>query len=83
MVSIAEHQPSEFQDHNTRFQKLFLDVLLHAVYDNSKSISYSFSSTTNGYISLNHSAAMPMVPRLNYTENGTFANTGKFGNPIL
>lgn len=45
------------------YEELFLDHLLHAVWDQSRSISYSPSSVTNGWLSLNHSAAEPMVER--------------------
>jgi len=67
---------TDFPNRKARFEKLFLDVLVHAVFDNSRSISYSYSSTTYGYYSLNHSAATPIVWRPNGTD-GTYANTGE------
>ena len=79
LVWYAQHQPEMFREQNPRFQKLFLDVLLRHVFDNSRSISYSFSSTTSGYISLNHTAKKPMEPRINETANGKiYANSGKY-----
>ena len=47
------------------YEQLFLGVLLPAVYENSRSISYIPSSTTNGYLVLNHSALNPMIERYN------------------
>ena len=47
------------------YEELFLDVLLPAVYGNSKSISYIPSSTTNGYLVLNFSLPIPMIERYN------------------
>jgi beta-mannosidase len=61
------------------YETLFLDVLLHAVYDNSRSISYSPSSTTNGYVSLNHSAPSPMVERyIDLSAGSIYGDSGKF-----
>jgi beta-mannosidase len=47
------------------YEQLFLNVLLPAVYRNSKSISYIPSSTTNGYLVLNSSLPFPMIQRYN------------------
>lgn len=53
------------------YEELFLDVLLPAVYGNSKSISYIPSSTTNGYLVLNFSLPMPMIERYNNLTPGS------------
>ena len=47
------------------YEQLFLDILLPAVYGNTKSISYIPSSTTNGYLTLNFSLPIPMIERYN------------------
>jgi beta-mannosidase len=53
------------------YEQLFLDVLLPAVYGNTKSISYIPSSTTNGYLSLNFSLPIPMIQRYNNKTAGS------------
>jgi beta-mannosidase len=53
------------------YEQLFLDILLPAVYSNSKSISYIPSSTTNGYLFLNFSLPIPMVQRYNNKTDGS------------
>jgi beta-mannosidase len=58
------------------YEKLFLDVLLHAVFENTRSISYSPSSITNGYLSFNISSPTPMVERyFNITPGTVSGNT--------
>lgn len=61
------------------YETLFLDVLINAVYSNTRSISYLPSSITNGYLTLNHSAALPMVERYNNLSAGSvYGNSGTF-----
>ncbi|KZP21483.1 glycoside hydrolase family 2 protein [Athelia psychrophila] len=58
------------------YEGLFLDSLLHAVWDQTRSISYTPSSVTNGYLSLDHSAALPMVERYeNLTAGSVYGDT--------
>jgi beta-mannosidase len=47
----------------TQYETLFLGTLLHAVFSNTRSISYSPSSITNGYLGLNFSSPTPIVER--------------------
>ncbi|KAG0651487.1 Mannanase A [Hyphodiscus hymeniophilus] len=60
---------------NTRwvneYEKLFLDVLVPAVFGNTKSISYIPSSTTNGYLELNFSLPVPIIERYNNETPGS------------
>jgi beta-mannosidase len=66
---------AESDPNNTRwmdeYEQLFLDVLLPAVYGNTKSISYIPSSTTNGYLYLNFSLPIPMIERYNNLTPGS------------
>lgn len=60
------------------YESLFLDSLLHAVWDQTHAISYTPSSITNGWTVLDHSAAVPMVERyLNLAAGSIYGNTGK------
>lgn len=59
------------------YEGLFLDTLLHAVWDQTRSVSYLPSSVSNGYLSLNHSAAVPMMQRYeNLTSGSIYGDTG-------
>jgi beta-mannosidase len=53
------------------YEQFFLDILLPAVYGNTKSISYIPSSTTNGYLTLNFSLPIPMIERYNNKTPGS------------
>jgi beta-mannosidase len=53
------------------YEQLFLDVLLPAVYGNTKSISYMPSSTNNGYLELDFSLPIPMIERYNNKTPGS------------
>jgi len=62
--------PEEFPRLMGEYEALFLHTILPAVYENSRSISYQPSSTSNGWLVLNHSAPMPMIQRYNNKTEG-------------
>lgn len=68
---VEEIFPQEEGSTKAEYEKLFLDVLLHVVFENTRSISYSPSSITNGFISFNISAPTPMVERYSDITPGT------------
>lgn len=58
------------------YERLFLDVLLPVVFGNSHSISYTPSSTSNGWLSLNFSNPIPIVERYyNVTPGSVYGET--------
>jgi beta-mannosidase len=63
LLVITVDFPEYLEPAREQYEYMYLDVLLRAVYDNTRSISYSPSSVTHGYTSLNHSAPRPMVER--------------------
>ncbi|PVH84994.1 glycoside hydrolase family 2 protein [Cadophora sp. DSE1049] len=62
------------------YEKLFVDLLLHAVFDNTRSLSYSPSSITNGYLSLNFSSPAPIVERYFNVAPGTISGNTDYYN---
>ncbi|KAF7979728.1 hypothetical protein HWV62_41090 [Athelia sp. TMB] len=65
------------------YSSLFLNVLINVVFENSHSISYLPSSITNGYLSLNHSAAMPIIERYNNLSAGSvYGNTDYYNYDV-
>ncbi|KAK0662322.1 Beta-mannosidase A [Lasiodiplodia hormozganensis] len=76
-LPIAEEaSPEDFPRLLAEYETLFLDTLVPVVFGNSKSISYAPSSTTNGWLYLNHSAPRPMIERYeNTTEGSIYGDT--------
>ncbi|KAK7964152.1 glycoside hydrolase family 2 protein [Apiospora saccharicola] len=70
LQSVKRSTPSEFPRIKAQYEKLFLSTLFPAVYENSRSISYSPSSTTNGFVSLNFTEAPYMQQRYDDLEPG-------------
>ncbi|KAK6858452.1 glycoside hydrolase family 2 protein [Apiospora arundinis] len=62
--------PDDFPRILAEYEKLFLSTLFPAVFENSRSISYAPSSTSNGFISLNFTDAPYMQQRYNNLEPG-------------
>ncbi|KAI4864062.1 glycoside hydrolase family 2 protein [Hypoxylon rubiginosum] len=77
LATVAD--PDTFNRYVSEYETLFLDTLLPAVYGNSRSISYIPSSTTNGYLSINFSNPIPVVPRYsNVTPGSIYGDTDHY-----
>jgi hypothetical protein len=67
----------EWDKYLREYEMLFLDVLGVAVFENSRSISYTPSSTSNGWSKLDFSKRQPITQRYyNVTEGEIYGNTG-------
>ena len=77
---VQEIYPSEAAGFQSGYQTMFVDVLLHTVFDNTRSISYSPSSVTHGYISFNISSSTPMVERYFNSTPGTITGNTDYYN---
>ncbi|KAK3403387.1 glycoside hydrolase family 2 protein [Sordaria brevicollis] len=55
--------PEQYERYKAEYETLFIDTLLPAVYDNSRSITYMPSSTNNGYLSIDFSEPIPIKQR--------------------
>lgn len=76
--------PAEFARYQAEYETLFLDTILPVVFGNSKSISYTPSSTSNGYLELNFSRPIPIVERYyNTTPGSVYGETGAYATMIL
>lgn len=74
LVNLAA--PEELPRYMAEYETLFLDTLLPAVFGNSHSISYTPSSTSNGWLSLNFSNPIPIVERYyNLTPGSVYGET--------
>lgn len=64
MLQLANYSdPGHYGRYVGEYEKLFISLILPLVYENTRSISYNPSSTTNGYLEVNLSAPVPMVER--------------------
>lgn len=73
LPNVNSSAPEEYPKYLAEYEKLFLHTLLPVVYGNSRSISYQPSSTSNGWLSLNHSAPPNeiMIQRYNNKTEGS------------
>ena len=79
LATINETYPEQFDRYQREYEELFLDVLVPAVFGNSRSISYMPSSTNNGYLYLNFSQPIPIVERYNnLTEGSIYGDTDHY-----
>ncbi|KIW06424.1 uncharacterized protein PV09_02872 [Verruconis gallopava] len=68
--------PDQFERYLAEYEELFLGVLAPCVFENSRSISYTPSSSGNGWQSLNFSTPQPIVQRYdNKTAGCIYGNT--------
>ncbi|KND89200.1 Beta-mannosidase A [Tolypocladium ophioglossoides CBS 100239] len=72
LTEVNATAPEQFDRYLHEYETLFLEVLLPAVYGNSRSITYMPSSTENGYLSINFSNPIPIVQRYNNLTKGSF-----------
>lgn len=64
--------PEGYPKYVAEYEKLYISLILPLVYQNTRSITYSPSSTTEGYISVNLSAPVPMTQRYEQLEPGSY-----------
>lgn len=65
-----DEDPDNYPRYLAEYETLFLDVILHQVYQNTRSISYTPSSSGNGYLSIDHSRPNPIIQRYDNTTEG-------------
>jgi beta-mannosidase len=63
--------PEELDRYHREYETLFLDTLVPAVFENSRSVSYTPSSTSNGWQSLNFNDPIPITQRYNNLSLGS------------
>lgn len=69
LVAEAE-DPADFPRYLAEYEELFLNTIVPIVFGNSRSISYTPTSTGNGWLSLNFSLPEPITERLWNTTPG-------------
>ncbi|KAL3471534.1 glycoside hydrolase superfamily [Aspergillus californicus] len=64
--------PEGFPKYLAEYEKLYISLIMKLVYENTRSISYSPSSTTEGYLDVNLSAPVPMTERYESLDPGSY-----------
>lgn len=75
LYTANKSDPDRFPEILAEYEKLFLTTLFPAVFENSRSISYAPSSTSNGFISLNFTDAPYFQERYDNTSGGIYGET--------
>ncbi|KAK5953741.1 hypothetical protein OHC33_005010 [Knufia fluminis] len=70
-----ESDPERFPQLLAEYEQLFLTTLFPAVFENTRSISYAPSSTSNGFISLNFTDPPYFQERYDNTTGGIYGET--------
>lgn len=74
---VKDVAPEQLERYRAEYEKLFLNTLVPCVFENSRSISYAPSSTSNGWLSLNFSLPQPITERYdNKTPGAIYGETG-------
>jgi beta-mannosidase len=71
LVLVNNSAPDLFPKNLAEYEKLFLETLSPVVFGNSKSIGYTPSSTSNGWLQLNFSNPNPITERYNNRSAGS------------
>ena len=74
--------PNELDRYIGEYEALFLNTLVPVVFGNSRSVSYTPSSTSNGWSSLNFSNPIPIVERYFNTSIGSVYGEVDFYNYV-
>jgi len=80
LLLLNESAPEEFPKFKAQYEKLFIDTLAPAVFRNTRSISYTPSSTSNGYTNLNVSSPHPITQRFYDVKPGHYYSDTDFYN---
>jgi beta-mannosidase len=60
---VNETAEDQYPKYKAQYEKLFIDTLAPIVFRNTKSIAYTPSSTSNGYLKLDHDSPHPITQR--------------------
>lgn len=82
LPAVKEDDPDNYDKYLNEYEDLFLYTMFPALLENQRSISYHPTSATLGYLEIDYSLVMPLVPRLyNTTPGYIYGDIGKFGLP--
>jgi beta-mannosidase len=68
---VNQTAPEQYERYKAEYETLFLDTIVPVLFANTRSISYSPSSTSNGWLSLDFSLPQPITERYENTVPGS------------
>lgn len=75
---VKNSESGDYDRYVAEYETLFLDTIVPILFGNSRSISYSPSSTSNGWLKLDFSRQQPITQRYdNKTKGSLYGNTGR------
>ncbi|KAF7587182.1 hypothetical protein BBP40_007645 [Aspergillus hancockii] len=77
---VKDKAPDQYEKAVGDYEKLYISLILPLVYENTRSITYSPSSTTEGYFDIDLSAAVPMKERYHNLTAGSYYGDTDFYN---
>ncbi|KAF5866606.1 hypothetical protein ETB97_010699 [Aspergillus alliaceus] len=80
LPTVKDKAPEEYAKYVGEYEKLYISLILPLVYQNTRSITYSPSSTTEGYLEIDLSAPVPMVERYHNITDGSYYGDTDFYN---
>ncbi|KAE8554084.1 hypothetical protein EYB25_002622 [Talaromyces marneffei] len=80
LLQVYENYPEEYARYVGEYEKLFISTIFPLVYDNTHSISYTPTSTGNGYTNIDFSLAVPMVERYQNVTPGEYYGDSDYYN---
>jgi beta-mannosidase len=80
LVEAHDDDPETYPKYLAEYEKLFISLIFPLVYDNSHSISYTPTSTGNGYFEVDLSLAVPIVERYENITPGYYYGDSDYYN---
>ena len=80
LAIVNESAPEQYPKYKAQYEKLFIETLAPVVFGNTKSISYTPSSTANGWVRLNFSSPDPILERYENLAPGSVYGDTDFYN---
>ncbi|KAI1102051.1 glycoside hydrolase family 2 protein [Jackrogersella minutella] len=80
LSTVKKAAPEMYDRYQQEYETLFLDILLPAVYGNSRSVTYTPSSTSNGYLTINFDNPIPITERYDNATPGAIYGDSDYYN---
>lgn len=80
LLLVHNNDPAELPRYMGEYEKLFISLIFPLVHENSRSISYTPTSTGNGYTKIDPSLPVPLVERYQNVTTGEYYGDSDYYN---
>lgn len=80
LEEVASRDPAQYPRYVGEYEKLFISLIFRLVFDNSHSISYTPTSTGNGYTKIDLSLPVPIVEQYSNVTSGEYYGDSDYYN---